>query len=166
MEVSVEKRLRKRSKRLSESTALLDEEEPPAKKTKRTKSTTTADKSSKPKSKSSKQVINRPNKKSQAQAKGSKKLIVSLDFANNERLSLGGVPISKLNPQPLVRSKGQRSSKSLGSECSSPGNNSEQSVVIGKQTKFKNPKFCVRESLYSCFLECRHLSNTDSCPSI
>lgn len=147
MEVTTGKRLRIRSKRLSESSGLLDEEEPPTKKSKRTKSTTSTVKPSKQSSKNSKQVKNRPIKKAQAQTKGSKKLIVSLDFASNKRLSLGGVPISKLNTQPtssLARSKGQRSSKSLGSECSSPGNNSEQSIVIGNKTKFKNPKFCVR----------------------
>lgn len=161
--MDVSQRTRKRSKRLSESNGLLYEEEPPAKKTRRTKSTSNPDKPSRQSLKNTKQVSNKPSKKTRAQtqAKGSKKLIVSLDFANNDRLSLGGVPISQLSPQPtssraLVRGKGQRSSKALGSECSSPGNNSEQSIVTGKQSKmhFKKPKFCVRSTtvtvLYLC----------------
>ena len=120
-------RARKRSKRLSESSTLYEEDEPPKKRTKRTKSLAKDDGSS-----SNTKLTKRS---------GSKKLIVSLDFASNNQLSLGGVLLSQLSP---MRIKGQRARRSI-SLASSNSNSVQDEIVVGRPEKmnFKNPKFCV-----------------------
>ncbi len=124
----MEKRVRKKSKRLSESSALYEEDELPRKKPKRTRTATLHD-----------QTSPKPNNK----GIGSKKLIVSVDFTNNDDLKLGGVLLSRLN-QPPLRNKTRRTRRSV-SIASSHSNSIPEEIVSAKpeKMKFKNPKFCV-----------------------
>ncbi len=128
----MEKRVRKKSKRLSESSGLYEEDELPRKKAKRTRATTLLHDETPPK----------PNNKS-LQGNGSKKFIVSVDFTNNDDLKLGGVLLSQLN-QPPQRNKTRRTRRSV-SIASSHSNSIPEEIVSVKpeKMKFKNPKFCV-----------------------
>ena len=127
----MEKRVRKKSKRLSESSGLYEEDELPRKKAKRTRATTLHD-----------ETPPKPNNKS-LQGNGSKKFIVSVDFTNNDDLKLGGVLLSQLN-QPPQRNKTRRTRRSV-SIASSHSNSIPEEIVSVKpeKMKFKNPKFCV-----------------------
>ncbi len=128
----MEKRIRKKSKRLSESSALYDEDELPRKKSKRTKSTAVFEDSS--------PTIKKTARSSQRSC-NSKKMIVKLDFTNNDNLKLGGVLLSQLGPTS-TRVKGQRTRRSV-SLASSHSNSIPEETAKPEKMKFKNPKFCV-----------------------
>lgn len=120
---------------MSESSAPYEDEEPPKKKAKRTKSTTVVDPFP-----SDSGRKNNSNSKS-TQRNGSKMLVVSVDFTSNDNLRLGGVPLSQLSSP--TQAKGRRSKRSTS--MSSHSNSIPEEVVSTKPVKinFKNPKFCV-----------------------
>ncbi len=127
----MEKRVRKKSKRLSESSAIYDEEEPPRKKSKRIKSAIFEDPSP---------TIKKTTKSSTS----SKKMIVKVDFTSNDNLKLGGVLLSHLGSVP-VRGKGKRTRRSVSLASSHSNSISDEVTAKPEKLKFKNPKFCVSD---------------------
>lgn len=131
----MEKRVRKKSKRLSESSAIHDEDEPPRKKSKRVKSAAVfEDPATSP-------AIKKTTKSSLRN--GSKKpMIVKVDFTNNDNLKLGGVPLSQLGSTP-ARGKGQRTRRSVSLASSHSNSILDEVTAKPEKMNFKNPKFCV-----------------------